>query len=112
MESASFFEKLDESFTSLIQPYRYTSYDTSSLLRPTTMLFGCHLPDELDGASIGQRVVFNAFEAILTAATDYAPLDLYAAISLAIIEQGSNDIKLVKYLFVCQHAIYTHVNVE
>jgi len=74
VESASFAERLDDSFTSLIrftsliQPYRYTSYEISSSLRPTTMLFGCPLPDELDGASIGQRAVYNAFEMILSSA--------------------------------------------
>jgi len=32
------------------------------------MIFGCPLPDELDGASIGQRAVYNAFEMILSSA--------------------------------------------
>ena len=63
------------------------------------MLFGCHLPDELDGASIGQRAVFNAFETILMTATGLAPFSLYKAICGAL-EQDIDDIKLVKYLFV------------
>ena len=79
MESASFAERLGDSFTSLTQPYRYTSYETPSSLRPTTMLFGCSLPDELDGASIGQRAVDNAFKAILSAAAKMHPNDLYNA---------------------------------
>ena len=79
MESASFAERLDDSFTSLTQPYRYTSYETPSPLRPTTMLFSCPLPDELDGASIGQRAVDNAFKAILSAAAKSHPNDLYNA---------------------------------
>ena len=77
VESAFFAERLDESFTSLIEPYRYTSYEVSSSLRPTTMIFGCPLPDELDGASIGQRAVFNAFEMILMSAAEKHPESLY-----------------------------------
>jgi len=34
------------------------------------MLFGCPLPDELDGASIGQRAVSNAFEMILSSTAE------------------------------------------
>jgi len=81
VESASFAERLDDSFTSLslIQPYRYTSYEISSSLRPTTMIFGCPLPDELDGASIGQRAVYNAFEMILSSAAKNHPWSLYEA---------------------------------
>ena len=99
MESASFAERLDESFTSLIPPYRYTSYDTSSLLRPTTMLFGCALPDKLDGASIGQRAVVKAFEMILSSAAHEHPISLYQAICDAL-QQPRNEIKPVKYLFI------------
>jgi len=100
VESASFAERLDESFTSLIrftsliQPYRYTSYEISSSLRPTTILFGCPLPDELDGASIGQRAVFNAFETILSSATEKHPGPLYEAMYDGHKQQG-DDTKLV-----------------
>jgi len=94
VESASFAERLDESLTSLIQPYRYTSYEISSSLRPTTMIFGCPLPDELDGASVGQRAVFNAFEMILSSATKNHPLSLYREIYYGHKQQG-DDIKLV-----------------
>jgi len=93
MESASFAERLGESFTSLIRPCRYTSYETSSTLRPTTMLFGCPLPDELDGASIGQRTVAKAFETILSSAATKHPHTLYQAICDAQ-DQSGNDTKL------------------
>jgi len=97
VESASFAERLDESFTSLIrftsliQPYRYTSYEISSSWRPTTMIFGCPLPDELDGASIGQRAVYNAFEMILSSAAKKHPESLM----LDGCKQQGDDIKLV-----------------
>ena len=94
MESASFAERLGESFTSLIQPYQYKSYETSAPLRPTTMLFGCSLPDSLDGASIGQRAVAKAFEMILTSAAKRHPWTLYQAMCDAHKERG-NAIKLV-----------------
>ena len=99
MESASFAESLGDSFTSLIQPYRYTSYETSSTLRPTTMLFGCPLPGELDDASIGQRAVDHAFKMILSSAAKMHPATLYYAIRHACKPQEI-DIKLVCYLFV------------
>jgi len=92
VESASFAERLDESFTSLIQPYRYTSYEISSSLRPTTMLFGCPLPDELDGASIGQRAVYNAFEMILSSTAE--KYFVWEAMCDGHKQQG-DDIKLV-----------------
>ena len=94
VESASFAERLDESLTSLIQPYRYTSYEISSSLRPTTMIFGCPLPDELGGASIGQRAVFNAFEMILSSAAKGHPRCLYEAMYNGH-KQQDDDIKLV-----------------
>jgi hypothetical protein len=96
IESASFAERLDKSFSSLIQPSRYTSHEPSSPLRPTTMLFGCPLPDDLDGASIGQRAVAEAFETILSSAAKRYPHSLYQAICDAHKQQG-NDVKLVKY---------------
>ena len=95
MESASLAEKLDEGFTASIQPYRYTSYETPSSLRPATMLFGCPLPDDLDGASIGQRAIFKAFEMILSSAAAKYPRSLYQAICGACKQQG-DDINLVK----------------
>jgi len=94
MESTSFAEKLEEGLTSLIPPYRYTSYEISSSLRPTTMIFGCPLPDELHGASIGQRAVSNAFEMILSSAAKKNPQSLYEAICDGHRRQGDN-IKLV-----------------
>jgi len=94
MESASLAERLDECFTSLIRPYRYTSYEISSSLRPTTMLFGFPLPDDLDGASIGQRAVSQAFGTILSSAAKMHPDSLYQAICDACKQQGS-VIKLV-----------------
>jgi hypothetical protein len=99
MESASFAERLEESVASLTQPYRYTSYESSSSLRPTTMLFGCPLPDDLDGASIGQRAVSTAFEMILSSAAKKHPGSLYQAICDAHKRQGSYT-KLVKYLII------------
>ena len=110
MESAAFAERLEESFTSLIRPYRYTSYEISSSLRPTTILFGCPLPDELDDASIGQRAVSKAFEMILRSAAQKHPESLYQAICDALIHQ-SNDIKLVKYFFIDLHVMFAHVTV-
>ncbi len=110
MESASFAEGLEENFTSLIEPYRYINFEASSSLRPTTMLFGCPLPDDLDSASIGQRAVHKAFEAILISAAKKYPRSLYRAICDASIQQG-NDVKLVKYLFVYLHALFAHVTV-
>ena len=74
------------------------------------MLFGCPLPDDLDGASIGQRAVVKAFEAILSAAANKHPRSLYQAICDAHNQQG-NDIKLVKYLIVCLRAMVTHVTI-
>ena len=62
------------------------------------MLFGCSLPDELDSASIGQRAVSKAFEAILGAAAKKHSQSLYEAICDAHKQQGE-DIKLVKSLF-------------
>jgi hypothetical protein len=94
VESASLDERLDESYTSLIRPHRYTSYEISFSLRPTTLLFCCPLPDELDGASIGRRAVFNAFEMILSSAAKMHPQSLYDAICNAHKQQG-DDIKLV-----------------
>jgi len=100
VESASFAERLDESFTSLIcltsliRPYRYTSYEISSSLRPTTMLFGCPLPDEFDGTSIGQWAIYNAFEMILSSAAKKYPQSLYTAMCDGRKRQG-DDIKLV-----------------
>jgi len=94
VESASFAQRLDEGFPSLIQPYRYTNYEISSSLRPTTVIFGCPLPDELDGASIGQRAVSKAFEMILRSAAERHSDSLYRAICDAHEQQG-DDIKLV-----------------
>jgi len=107
VESTSFAERLDESFdslirfTSLIQPYRYTSYEISSSLQPTTMLFGCPLPNELDGASIGQRAIFNAFEMILSSAAKKHPESFYEAMCDGHKQQG-DDIKLVSTC-ICTH---------
>jgi hypothetical protein len=106
MESAAFAERLDKSFTPWIQPYRYTSYETASSLQPTTMLFGCPLPDDLHGVSIGQRAVVKAFEAILSST---AKMSLYEAINDA--HKQGNDIKLVKYLFIYLYAMFAHVTV-
>ena len=94
VESASFADKLDKGFTSLIRPYRYTSYEISSSLRPTTMIFGCPLPDALDGASIGQRAVLNAFKTILSSAAEKNMQSLYKAMCDGHKQQG-DDIKLV-----------------
>jgi hypothetical protein len=113
VESASFAERLDESFSPLIQPYRYTNYETSSSFRPTTMLFGCPLPDNLDGASIGERAVSKAFETILSSAAKMHPDSLYQAIYDAHNQQG-NDINLVKveHLFMSLHAIFAHLTIH
>jgi hypothetical protein len=75
------------------------------------MLFGRPLPDDLNGASIGQRAVNNAFEAMLSSAAKIHPQSLYRAICDAREQQG-NDIKLVKYLFMCPHAMFADVTVE
>ena len=109
MESAPFAEKL-ECLTSVIQPYRYTSYETSSPLRPTTMLFGCPLPDELNGATLGQRAVSQAFEAILSSAVKMHPRTLYVAICDAYNQRG-NDTTLVKYLVMCLRAMSAYATV-
>ena len=74
------------------------------------MLFGCPLPDELDDSTIGQRAVSKAFEAILTSAAKKHPDSLYKAICDAHKQQGY-DTKLVKYLIMYMHAIFTHVTV-
>jgi len=58
------------------------------------MLFGCPLPDELDGASIGQRAVYNAFEVILSSAAKRHPESFYEAMCDGHKQQG-DDIKLV-----------------
>jgi len=58
------------------------------------MIFGCPLPDELDGASIGQRAVYNAFEMILSSAAKKHPESLYEAMCDGHKQQG-DDIKLV-----------------
>ena len=111
MESATFAERLDGSFTSLIQPYRYTSYEISSPLRPTTILFGCPLPDEFDGASIGQRAVSEAFETILSSAAVKHDESLYEAMCHAHEHQG-NDIKLVKHLIMYPQSMFADVTVH
>jgi len=111
VESAHFAERLDENFTSLIEPYRYTSYEVSSTLRPAIMLFGCPLPDELDGASIGQRAIFNAFETILMSAAEKHSNTLYTAICNALEQQG-DDIKLVECLFTYLRVMFAHVTVH
>ena len=65
------------------------------------MLFGCPLPEDLDGASIGQRAVVKAFETILSSAAKMHPQSLYQAICDAH-KQQDNDVKLVNYsLCVC-----------
>ena len=56
------------------------------------MLFGCPLPDELDGASIGQRAVYNAFEMILGSTAKKHPV--WKAMCDGYKQQG-DDIKLV-----------------
>jgi len=65
------------------------------------MIFGCPLPDELDGASIGQRAVYNAFEMILSSATENHPWSLYEAMYDGHKQQG-DDIKLVGTC-ICTH---------
>jgi len=72
------------------------------------MLFGCPLPDELDGASIGQRAVFNAFEMILSSVAQKHPESLYRAICNAL-QQQDGGTKLVECLFLYLCAISTHV---
>jgi len=107
VESASFAERLDDSFTSLIRftsltrPYQYTSYEISSSLRPTTMIFGCPLPDELDGASIGQRAIYNAFEMILSSTIKKYSWCLFEAMYNGHKQQGDNT-KLVSTC-ICTH---------
>jgi len=58
------------------------------------MLFGCPLPDELDGASIGQRAVYNAFEVILSSAAENHAQSFSEAMCDGHKQQG-DDIKLV-----------------
>jgi len=72
------------------------------------VIFGCPLPDELDGASIGQRAVSKAFEMILRSAAERHSDSLYRAICDAHEQQG-DDIKLVKYLFMYLHAMFADV---
>jgi hypothetical protein len=74
------------------------------------MLFGCPLPDDLDGASIGQRAVSHAFEMILSSAAKMHPDSLYQAICDANKQQDS-DIKLVRYSTICLHTMFAHVTV-
>ena len=74
------------------------------------MLFGCPLPDNFDGASIGQRAVLKAFEAILSTAANKHPRSLFEAICDAHEQQG-DDIKLVKCLIVCLRAGFAHVTI-
>jgi hypothetical protein len=71
------------------------------------MLFGCPLPDDLGGASIGQCAVVKAFELILSSAAARYPKTLYRAICDAHQQQG-DDIKLVKCLFMYLHAMSAH----
>jgi len=59
-----------------------------------TMIFGCPLPDVLNGASIGQRAVVNAFEMILSSTTDMNPRSFWTAMFDGHKQQG-DDIKLV-----------------
>jgi len=75
------------------------------------MLFGCPLPDELDGASIGQRAVFNAFEMILSSAVKKNPHSLYDAICDVLKQQG-DDTKLVECLFMDLRVMFAHVTVH
>ena len=117
IESTSFARRLGESFTSLVQPYRYKSYEIFSAYRPTTMLFGCPLPDDLDSSTIGERAVAKAFEAILSSAAKMHPASLYQAICDSHKQQGKDiklveEIKLVKHLIMCLHAMIAHVTFE
>ena len=75
------------------------------------MLFGCPLPDELDGASIGQRAVAKAFETILSSAAAKHPQSLYQAICDAHKLQR-NDVKLVKHLFMGPHVMLANLTVH
>jgi hypothetical protein len=75
------------------------------------MLFGCPLPEELDGASTGQRAVFNAFEVLLSSAAEKDPYFLYEALCDAYKKQG-DGIKLVKYRFMCLHAMFAHLTIH
>ena len=74
------------------------------------MLFGCPLPDELDGAGFGQRAASQAFEAILSSAAEMHPRTLYEAICDAYKKQN-NDTTLVKYLIMWLHAMLAHVTI-
>ena len=74
------------------------------------MLFGCPLPDEFGDASIGQRAVSKAFEAILSSATTKDPQSFFDAMRDAN-KQQSDVIKLVKYHLNCMHAMLAHVTV-
>ena len=73
------------------------------------MLIGCPLPDELDGASIGQRAVDNAFKAILSSAAKKYHTNLYDVMCDAHKRQGLDqrrlDIRPVKYIFIWLGAI-------
>jgi len=75
------------------------------------MIFGCPLPDELGGASIGQRAVFNAFEMILMSAAKKHPDSLYGAICDALKQQGGGT-KLVECLFTYLRVMFAHVTVH
>ena len=77
------------------------------------MLFGCPLPDDLDGASIGQRAVVKAFEMILSSAAKMHPKSLYQAICDAH-KQPGDDIKQVRYVLLHAselRAMFAHVNI-
>ena len=104
-ESTSFSERLGECFTSLVEPYRYKSYEIFSAYRPTTMLFGCPLPDDLDSSTIGQRAVSKAFEAMLGSAAKMHPSSLYQALCDSHKQQGK-DSKLVEEIKLVKHPAY------
>ena len=71
------------------------------------MLFGCPLPEELDGSSIGQRAVATAFETILSSAAVQDGQSLNGVIYGAY--QQRNDVKLVK---TGPHPIVAHLTIH
>ena len=74
------------------------------------MLFGCPLPEELDGAGLGQCAVSQAFEALLKSAAEKHPRTLYREICDAY-EKHDNDTTLVTYLIMYLHAMFAHVTI-
>jgi hypothetical protein len=95
---ANFCDAFERGLTSLKFPYGYKSAKFPTSLRPTSMLFGCSLPDELETDSRGQLAVFNALETIFDFACAQQPSNLVHHIATWCKDEEQSFIELVSLL--------------